>query len=183
MTHLLRSRGPHPTLPRRRSDDPAVSTRSNEVDSVLPAGRWRPPRHRYPNTVRPRPRPGGSPGAQLGYCRYRRDASWEADPARWWRVVETNLRGPYLVSRGPARPPRAGRPNRQHHRNRRARGCRLLVVLRGERGPGRPTESLAQPGVLAFDVSPGLIRTDLTASMPTSRDAPAEAHGFGLIEF
>jgi NAD(P)-dependent dehydrogenase (short-subunit alcohol dehydrogenase family) len=112
--------------------------------------------------------------------------AWEADPARWWRVVETNLRGPYLVSRAvlPDLRDRGGRiVNITGMVDRAVPGYSSYCVAKA--ALARLTESLAQSGVRAFDVSPGPIRTDLTRSMPMMRDAPAEAYGSPdkLIEF
>jgi 3-oxoacyl-[acyl-carrier protein] reductase len=91
----------------------------------------------------------------------------EADPDAWWQVVETNLRGPFLVGR-------AVLPGLAE------RGGRIVnitgMVLRAVPGYSayctskaalnRLTESLAQAGVLVFDLSPGTIRTGMTESMP-----------------
>lgn len=101
---------------------------------------------------------------------------WEADPDDWWRVLEVNLRGPYLVSR-------AVMPDL------RERGGRIVTItgMVQRAVPGysaytaskaalsRLTESLAQAGVRAFDLSPGMIRTDLTSAMPMLAGAPEEA--------
>ena len=101
---------------------------------------------------------------------------WQGDPAQWWRVVETNLRGPYLVSR-------AVLPGLYE------RGGRIVNItgMVGRAVPGyssycaskaalsRLTESLAQLGVRVFDVSPGMIATQLTGSMPMLAGAPPEA--------
>jgi NAD(P)-dependent dehydrogenase (short-subunit alcohol dehydrogenase family) len=98
---------------------------------------------------------------------------WEADPADWWRVVEVDLRGPALLAR--ALVPRML-----------AAGTgRLLFVGSGfglrsvpydsaygvaKAGQTRLVEHLtvAFEGtpLKAFDVSPGAVQTDMTASMP-----------------
>jgi NAD(P)-dependent dehydrogenase (short-subunit alcohol dehydrogenase family) len=92
------------------------------------------------------------------------------DPDDWWRVIEVNLRGPLLVSH-------AVLPGL------RERGGRIVnitgMVLRAVPGYSaycaskaalnRLTESLAQDDVLAFDLSPGTVLTDMTAGMPMMR--------------
>lgn len=102
--------------------------------------------------------------------------AWEADPADWWRVVETNLRGPYLVSRAvlPGLRDRGGRiVNITGMVQRAVPGYSSYCVAKA--ALARLTESLAESGVLVFDVSPGLVRTELTESMPMMAEAPAEA--------
>ncbi|MDQ1678189.1 MAG: hypothetical protein QOC93_3333 [Actinomycetota bacterium] len=98
---------------------------------------------------------------------------WEADPADWWRVVEVDLRGPALLAR--ALIPRmlvAGEG-------------RLLFVGSGfglravpvnsAYGASKTAQSrlvehlslaLADTPLRAFDVSPGAVLTDMTASLP-----------------
>jgi 3-oxoacyl-[acyl-carrier protein] reductase len=97
---------------------------------------------------------------------------WEADPADWWRTIETNLRGPFLLAQ-------AVLPGM----TRRGRG-RLLHVGSGMgQGPrplwsgysvskaalSRLTDSLAEAldgtGVTVLEMSPGLVRTDMTETM------------------
>ena len=97
---------------------------------------------------------------------------WEADPADWWAVVEANLRGPMLLCRAlvPAMV---------------ARGRGRIVNINSGMGlqpvPGysaysvskaalaRYTDCLAEAlrphGVVAFDLSPGRVRTDMTLGM------------------
>lgn len=98
---------------------------------------------------------------------------WEVDPDDWWRVVEVNVRGPALLLWAVA-------PGML------ARGSGRIVNLNSGMG-GRPvpnysaysaskgavmrlTDCLAGPlrdgGVSIFDVTPGLVRTDMTAAMP-----------------
>jgi 3-oxoacyl-[acyl-carrier protein] reductase len=101
---------------------------------------------------------------------------WEADPDEWWRVVETNLRGPYLVSRAvlPGLRERGGRiVNVTGMVQRAVAGYSSYCVAKA--ALARLTESLADGGVTVFDVSPGLVKTDLTSSMPRFEDAPPEA--------
>jgi 3-oxoacyl-[acyl-carrier protein] reductase len=97
---------------------------------------------------------------------------WEGDPTDWWLTVETNLRGPYLLARRVL-------PDMV------ARGSgRLLQIGSGmAHGPqpawsaygvskaalSRFTDSLAAAldgtGVTVLELSPGLVRTDMTETM------------------
>lgn len=97
---------------------------------------------------------------------------WEADLGQWWDVVETNLRGPANVDRAVL----PGMVARRHGR----------IVNLGSGfavGPDphysaysvskgalmRLTDTIAAPlarhGVYVFDISPGAVATDMTASM------------------
>jgi 3-oxoacyl-[acyl-carrier protein] reductase len=99
-------------------------------------------------------------------------APWEADSDDWWRTIETNLRGPFLVAQ-------AVLPEM----TRRGSG-RLLNVGSGMgQGPqpqwsaygvskaalSRLNDSLAAAlegtGVTVLEMSPGLVRTDMTETM------------------
>ncbi len=103
---------------------------------------------------------------------------WEADPAEMWGVVETNLRGPLLMTRA-LLPPMV---QRGHGRvitlASRARAATRTGTYTGyalsKRALSVLTESLAGPltgtGVVVLDVLPGLVRTDLTLSMPVWSD-------------
>jgi NAD(P)-dependent dehydrogenase (short-subunit alcohol dehydrogenase family) len=97
---------------------------------------------------------------------------WEADPDDWWRVVETNLRGPLLllqavlptmVRRGAGRVLHVGsgmgqRPNPD-----------WSAYAVSKAGLSRLTDSVAAAldgtGVVVLEVSPGLVRTDMTETM------------------
>lgn len=112
----------------------------------------------------------------------------DSDPEQWWRTVEVNVRGPYLLTR-------ALLPHMLQ------RGSGRVINLNSGAGtrPGRDTSAyylaksalgrltgsthLAGEGrVFAFDLAPGVVRTDMTLSMPvhhdrtewTSPDASAE---------
>lgn len=96
-----------------------------------------------------------------------------SDPDDWWRTVEVNVRGPYLVTR-------AVLPHLLE------RGAGRIVNLNSGSGTkpsevasaynvaktalGRITGSThlsgQAKGVRAFDLAPGVVRTDLTESMP-----------------
>jgi 3-oxoacyl-[acyl-carrier protein] reductase len=97
---------------------------------------------------------------------------WDADADDWWQTIETNVRGPFLVARAvlPAM-------------TRRGRG-RLLFMGSGmglrpqplwsaygvsKAASSRLMDSLAAAlegtGVTVLEISPGLVRTDMTESM------------------
>jgi 3-oxoacyl-[acyl-carrier protein] reductase len=98
---------------------------------------------------------------------------WEVEPDDWWRVVEVNLRGPALLlwavvpgmlERGRGRivnlsSGMAGRPVPLYSGYSASKGAVMRV-----------TDCLAGPlrdgGVSVFDVTPGLVHTDMTAAMP-----------------
>ena len=105
---------------------------------------------------------------------------WESDPAELWSVVETNLRGPILLTRA-LLPPMI---QRGHGRvitiASRARAATETGTYTGyavsKRALGVLTQSLVGPlhgtGVVVLDVLPGLVKTDLTMSMPVWADRP-----------
>ena len=98
---------------------------------------------------------------------------WEADPSEMWRVVETNLRGPMLMTRA-LLPPMVQRGH-GHVVNitSRARAATATGTYTGyavsKRALSLLTQSLSGPltgtGVVVLDVLPGLVRTDMTESM------------------
>jgi short-subunit dehydrogenase len=98
---------------------------------------------------------------------------WEADPAEMWRVVETNLRGPMLMTHA-LLPPMVQRGH-GHVVNitSRARAATATGTYTGyavsKRALSVLTQSLAGPlagtGVAVLDVLPGLVRTGMTDSM------------------
>ena len=102
------------------------------------------------------------------------DRPWEADPDDWWRVVETNLRGPFLlahavlpamVARGSGRVLHVG--SGMGHRSR--PNGEWSAYSSSKAALSRFTESLARStegtGVIVLEVSPGLVRTDMTETM------------------
>jgi 3-oxoacyl-[acyl-carrier protein] reductase len=103
---------------------------------------------------------------------------WEADLDDVWRVVETNLRGPLLMTRAllPAMVQRGH--GRVVNLASRARAATRTGTYTGyavsKRALSLLTESLAEPlkgsGVVVLDVLPGLVRTELTLSMPVWSD-------------
>jgi NAD(P)-dependent dehydrogenase (short-subunit alcohol dehydrogenase family) len=91
----------------------------------------------------------------------------KVDPDGWWRVVETNLRGPFLVSHAvlPGLRERCGRiVNITGMVLRAVPGYSAYCTSKA--ALGRLTEALAQDDVRVFDLSPGTVLTDMTASMP-----------------
>jgi 3-oxoacyl-[acyl-carrier protein] reductase len=105
---------------------------------------------------------------------------WEGDPEEMWRVVETNLRGPLLMTHA-LLPPMVQRGH-GHVVNiaSRARAATATGTYTGyavsKRALSVLTQSLVGPlagtGVVVLDVLPGLVKTQLTLSMPvwTTRD-------------
>lgn len=103
---------------------------------------------------------------------------WESDVEEVWGVVETNLRGPLLLTRA-LLPPMVGRGHgRVVNVTSRARAATRTGTYTGyavsKRALSLLTESLAGPltgtGVTVLDVLPGLVRTGLTRSMPVWDD-------------
>jgi 3-oxoacyl-[acyl-carrier protein] reductase len=105
---------------------------------------------------------------------------WEADPEQVWSVVETNLRGPILLTR--ALLPAMVQRGHGHVVGiaSRARAATETGTYTGyavsKRALSTLTESLARPlqgsGVVVLDVLPGLVRTALTESMPVWQNRP-----------
>jgi NAD(P)-dependent dehydrogenase (short-subunit alcohol dehydrogenase family) len=103
---------------------------------------------------------------------------WESDRDDVWRVVETNLHGPLLMTRA-LLPPMVQRGHgRVVNLASRARAATRTGTYTGyavsKRALSLLTESLTEPlrgsGVVVVDVLPGLVRTDLTLSMPAWSD-------------
>jgi NAD(P)-dependent dehydrogenase (short-subunit alcohol dehydrogenase family) len=100
---------------------------------------------------------------------------WESDRDDVWRVVETNLRGPLLMTRALLPPMVLRGHGRVVNIASRARAATRSGTYTGyavsKRALSLFTESLTEPlrgtGVVVLDVLPGLVRTDLTLSMPT----------------
>jgi 3-oxoacyl-[acyl-carrier protein] reductase len=106
---------------------------------------------------------------------------WEGDVEQMWGVLETNLRGPMLLTRA-LLPPMVGRGHgRIVNVTSRARAATRTGTYTGyavsKRALSCLTESLAGPlagsGVTVLDVLPGLVRTDMTRSMPVWDDVTA----------
>lgn len=105
---------------------------------------------------------------------------WEADPEEWWAVVEANVRGPFLLAH-------AAVPGML------ARGGGRVIDLNsgaGTRDSDRATayyvsktalfriggglhEAGYERGLRAFELAPGVVRTDMTESMQAHADRTA----------
>jgi NAD(P)-dependent dehydrogenase (short-subunit alcohol dehydrogenase family) len=101
---------------------------------------------------------------------------WAADPEQWWRVVETNLRGgfllchavvPGMLERGTGRVVNLAsgsglrpKPDYSAYSVAKAGLMRMSEAMAG---------SLHGTGVSVFDLAPGTVETDLTRSMPMWR--------------
>jgi NAD(P)-dependent dehydrogenase (short-subunit alcohol dehydrogenase family) len=102
---------------------------------------------------------------------------WQADPRTWWDVVETDLRGPFhcvravvpgMLTRGGGRvvdlSSGAGAGDREIY----------SAYCAAKAGLFRITGNLHlagySRGLRAFEVSPGSVRTDMTAGMAMHRD-------------
>jgi 3-oxoacyl-[acyl-carrier protein] reductase len=114
------------------------------------------------------------------------EPAWEADPGDWWDVVETDLRGPFhlvravvpgMVQRGGGRVvdlnSGAGAMDREIY----SAYCAAKAGL--FRLAGNLHLAGYQHGLRAFEISPGTVRTDMTAAMPLHADrtdwAPPES--------
>lgn len=119
---------------------------------------------------------------------------WDADLDDVWRVIETNLRGPLVMTR--ALLPAMVQRGRGHVVNitSRARASTQTATYTGyavsKRALSVFTSSLAAAlagtGVVVVDVLPGLVRTAMTESMPVWRDVtswdPASATGSLVVQ-
>jgi NAD(P)-dependent dehydrogenase (short-subunit alcohol dehydrogenase family) len=97
---------------------------------------------------------------------------WQADADQWWSVVESHIRGSFLLVKAVV-------PQMVERRSGRVinlasglstRGTPIYSAYSvGKTGLMRLTETLAQglagTGVHAFDLAPGVVRTDMTAKM------------------
>lgn len=101
----------------------------------------------------------------------------DSDPDEWWSVVEVNVRGPYLVTRAVLPHLLDRRAGRIINLNS-GSGTRPSEVASAynvsKTALGRITGSTHLSGqgrgVVAFDLAPGVVRTDLTRSMPRHKD-------------
>jgi NAD(P)-dependent dehydrogenase (short-subunit alcohol dehydrogenase family) len=98
---------------------------------------------------------------------------WEADPEQWWQVVESQVRGPFLlahavvptmVARGRGRVVGLGSGLG-------TRGsAEYSAYSAGKSAQMRITEGIALAGaahgVRAFDLAPGVVETSMTRAMP-----------------
>ncbi|WP_088320562.1 SDR family NAD(P)-dependent oxidoreductase [Kineosporia sp. R_H_3] len=102
---------------------------------------------------------------------------WEADPDDWWRVVEVDLRGPFhcvravvpgMLARGGGRvvdlSSGAGAEDRAIYSAYCAAKAGLMRIA------GNLHLAGADRGLRAFEISPGTVRTDMTAAMALHAD-------------
>ena len=102
---------------------------------------------------------------------------WAADPDEWWRVVETDLRGPFhcvravvpgMLARGGGRVvdlnSGAGATDREIYSAYCAAKAGLFRIS------GNLHLAGAARGLRAFEVAPGVVRTGMTAGMPLHAD-------------
>ncbi len=101
----------------------------------------------------------------------------ESDPQEWWRAVEVNVRGPYLVTRMVLPGMLAAGSGRVINLNSGSgtrAGAQASAYNVGKTALARITGSThlsgRAAGVRAFDLAPGVVRTDMTAAMPKHRD-------------
>jgi len=105
---------------------------------------------------------------------------WEGDPDEMWRVVETNLRGPLLMTRALLAPMVQRSHGHVVNLASLARSATATGTYTGyavsKRALSVLTQSLVGPlagtGVVVLDVLPGLVRTDMTESMPVWTSNP-----------
>lgn len=97
---------------------------------------------------------------------------WEADVDQWWQVMVTNVRGPFLLTRAVVPHMIAAGGGRVVNLNSGA-GTRERADLTAycasksalARLTGGTALAGASYGVLAFDLAPGVVETDMTHSM------------------
>jgi NAD(P)-dependent dehydrogenase (short-subunit alcohol dehydrogenase family) len=98
---------------------------------------------------------------------------WEADPDQWWQVVESQVRGPFLLSRAvvPGMISAGGGRVIGLGSGLGTRGSDVYSAYSaGKSGQMRITEGIHLAGaahaVRAFDLAPGVIDTEMTRAMP-----------------
>lgn len=101
----------------------------------------------------------------------------ESDPQQWWRCVEVNVRGPYLLTRMVLPGMLAAGAGRIININSGAGtkpGAVASAYNVGKTAVARITGSThasgSGRGVYAFDLAPGVVRTDMTEAMQAHRD-------------
>lgn len=100
----------------------------------------------------------------------------DSDPDEWWSTVETNLRGPYLMTRavlphmvaaGAGRIVNINSGSAYHNGD----SATAYNVSKGALARLTSATALsAGRGVRAFDLAPGVVRTDMTEAMEAHRD-------------
>lgn len=97
---------------------------------------------------------------------------WEADPERWWSVVETNVRGPFLLAHAvvPGMLARGGGRVVNLNSGAGTRDSALATAYYVSKTAlfrigGGLHEAGFERGLRAFELAPGVVRTDMTESM------------------
>ena len=97
---------------------------------------------------------------------------WDSDVDTWWQVIVTNVRGPYLLTRAVVPHMISAGGGRVVNLNSGAgvREYPLLTAYSASKSAlARLTGGIAavgaEHGVLAFDLAPGVVETDMTHSM------------------
>ncbi|MGB3686976.1 MAG: SDR family oxidoreductase [Ornithinimicrobium sp.] len=97
---------------------------------------------------------------------------WEADPQQWWDVMVTNVKGPFLMTRAVAPIMIEQGHGRIINLNSgaAARADASLTAYTASKSAlaritGGTAAAGAEFGLLAFDLAPGVIKTDMTQSM------------------
>lgn len=102
---------------------------------------------------------------------------WEADPDEWWAIVETNVRGPFLLARAviPGMLARGGgrvvdlNSGAGSHDMDGASAYNASKTALLRLGANLHVSGSAR-GLRTFEVAPGVVRTDMTASMVMHAD-------------
>ena len=99
---------------------------------------------------------------------------WEAEPAEMWAVIETNLRGPLLLTRALLAPMVQRGHGRVVSIGSRARAATTTGTYTGYAVSKRALTVLTQclagslegTGVVVLELLPGVVRTEMTQAMP-----------------
>jgi NAD(P)-dependent dehydrogenase (short-subunit alcohol dehydrogenase family) len=101
---------------------------------------------------------------------------WEADVDQWWSVITTNVRGPFLMTRAVVPHMIAAGGGRVVNLNSgagNAERAELSAYSASKSALARITGSThlagRAHGIRAFDLAPGVVRTDMTLSMELHR--------------
>ncbi|HET8600707.1 MAG TPA: SDR family oxidoreductase [Segeticoccus sp.] len=102
---------------------------------------------------------------------------WETDPQLWWDVVQTNVRGPFLLTHAvvPSMIARGGGRVININTGSSTRDSADYTAYAASKSAlaritGGTHLAGFDRGIRAFDLAPGVVRTDMTASMPVHDD-------------